>query len=276
LVVALLAAGLTACAGSAPAANTPVTRASTPHPAPSSASSAGVPAGTTLRPSGSVRVDQPGQVLDGLDVRGSITVAAPDVVIKRSLFTGDGNEYFAITTIGVGSVTIEDVTIRGNYLSAGIASHNWRAERVDIYGMTHDGVKLGNNVSLSHSWIHDFRPELGAHSDGLQSDHLWGNMMINQNTIDVGTTDEATSAIILSSSPDPIALVPGPVLIEGNTLGGGANTFYHNADYRDVRVIDNVFLRDYRYQPIYPGPAPKVFERNHFPDGQPVVWRADG
>lgn len=234
--------------------------------------STGVPPSESLRPSGSFTASQAGQVLDGLDVSGGVTVSAPNVVIQRSRFTGTGADYFAITTIGAGSVTIRDVSIRGNYLSAAIAFHNWSAERVDISGMTHDGVKLGNNVRLTDSWIHDFASEKGAHADGAQSDHLAGSILVAGNVIDPGQDDEITSAIILSSSPDPTPSVGGPVVIRDNVLGGGANTLYHNPDYPDVEITGNTFRRDYRYQPIYPGPPPKVFSGNHFPDGTAVPW----
>ncbi|WP_020662865.1 hypothetical protein [Amycolatopsis benzoatilytica] len=260
-----------ACAGAVALAAAGCAATATPAGPPPAAPTVGAPS-ESLRPSGSLTADQPGQVLDGLDVRGSVTVSAPNVVIERSRFTGTGADYFAITTIGAGSVTIRNVSIRGDYLSAAIAFHNWTAERVDISGMTHDGVKLGNNVRLTDSWIHDFAPAPGAHADGAQSDHLAGSILVAGNVIDPGKAEEITSAIILSSSPDPTPAVAGPVVIRDNELGGGANTLYHNPDYPDVEITGNTFRRDYRYQPIYPGPRPKVFSGNHFPDGTAVPW----
>ncbi|MBN9745462.1 hypothetical protein DMP23_31035 [Amycolatopsis sp. A1MSW2902] len=263
----LLAAA--ACVATAQPAAPPAATTPSASPAPTTI---GAPPSESLRPTGSLNADQPGQVLDGLDVRGAVTVSAPGVVIQRSRFTGTGADYFAITTTGAGSVTIRNVTITGDYRSAAIAFHNWTAERVDISGMTHDGVKLGNNVRLADSWIHDFAPAPGAHSDGAQSDHLAGSILVEDNVIDPGTAEEVTSAIILSSSPDPTPAVAGPVTIRDNVLGGGANTLYHNPDYPDVEITGNTFRRDYRYQPIYPGPPPKVFSGNHFPDGTAVSW----
>src|SRR4051812_20591662 len=118
----------------------------------SSGSGVGVPSGLVLRQSDSITVDRAGTKIDGVHVRGMITVSAPDVVIRRSLLTGDGSTPWAIRTTGEGTVRIEDVTISGDYTDAGISYHNWSAKRVEIVGMTNDGAKLGNNASISDSW----------------------------------------------------------------------------------------------------------------------------
>lgn len=55
-------------------------------PAPSST---GVPAGVTLRPSGSIEVKDPGTVIKGLDVTGTIKIWADDVTIEDTRVTQD-------------------------------------------------------------------------------------------------------------------------------------------------------------------------------------------
>ena len=47
----------------------------------------GVPAGTTLTNSGSIQVNTPGTVIDGLNVSGSITVNADNVTIRNTKVT---------------------------------------------------------------------------------------------------------------------------------------------------------------------------------------------
>src|ERR1044072_1356963 len=138
--------------------------ASPPAPGPT----IGAPTGEALRDTGSDTVDRPGTVLSRVRVHGMLTITAPGVVIEHSEFVGDGSTPWAIRTEGEGAVTIRDTSIHGDYTDAGISYHNWTAERVTITGMTNDGAKVGNNVTIRHSTIDDFAPSEGAHADGLQ------------------------------------------------------------------------------------------------------------
>ena len=250
----------------------PATTSSTPP-----AGSVGVPPGTALRPSGSFTADTPGQVVDGLDVSGSIVVTAPNVVIRNSRFTGTGGTPWAIQTQGSGSVLIQDVTIRGDYTDAGIAYANWTAQRVEIVGMTNDGAKMGNNVSISDSWIHDFTPTSGAHADGLQLIEDVGNIVIQNNRIDPGGGVGANSAIFLSPDIGPQVNGAGPITVSGNQLGGGGYTLYvvggsNGAVLTDVRVTGNRWLRDEQYGPIRAETTPTSASDNAYTDGQPIPW----
>jgi hypothetical protein len=237
----------------------------------------GVPQGTALRPSGSFTADTPGQVVDGLDVTGSIVVTAPNVVIRNSRFTGTGGTPWAIQTQGSGSVLIQDTTIRGDYTDAGIAYANWTAERVEIVGMTNDGAKMGNNVTIRDSWIHDFTPTSGAHADGLQLVEDVGNIVIENNRIDPGGGVGANSAIFLCPDIGPQVRDAGPITVSGNQLGGGGYTLYYvggsgGAVLTDVRVTGNRWLRDEQYGPIRAETVPTAASDNAYTDGQPIPW----
>jgi hypothetical protein len=223
----------------------------------SSGSGVGVPSGLVLRQSDSITVDRAGTKIDGVHVRGMITVSAPDVVIRRSLLTGDGSTPWAIRTTGEGTVRIEDVTISGDYTDAGISYHNWSAKRVEIVGMTNDGAKLGNNASISDSWIHGFTPSEGAHADGLQVAEDVGNIVVERNRIDVGTAVGANAAVFLSPDIGPENPTAGAITVRHNELGGGAYTFYSvdgrdGAKLQDVDLVDNTFLHEAGYGPVYP------------------------
>ncbi|GAA3554055.1 hypothetical protein GCM10022222_42160 [Amycolatopsis ultiminotia] len=201
--------------------------------------------------------DRAGVVLSGLDLHGMLTVTAPDVVVRHSRFTGDGSTPWAIRTDGAGSVRIEDTVITGDYTDAGISYGNWSAVRVEISEMTNDGAKLGPHTTITDSWIHDFAPAPGAHSDGLQLTEDVGDIVVKNNRIDIGTGEGANAAVFLSpdiGSENPSA---GPIRIEGNTLGGGGYTFYsvggmHGARLQDVTLTGNTFRRDARFGAIYP------------------------
>ncbi|MFF0147256.1 right-handed parallel beta-helix repeat-containing protein [Amycolatopsis sulphurea] len=209
------------------------------------------------QPAGSMTEDRPGAVLSGLNLRGMLTVTAPGVVVRNSRFTGDGSTPWAIRTNGAGSVRIEDTVITGDYTDAGISYGNWSAVRVEISGMTNDGAKLGPHTSITDSWIHDFQPAQGAHSDGVQLTEDVGDVVVKNNRIDIGTGEGANSAVFLS--PDIGGENPnaGPVVITGNTLGGGGYTFYsvggnEGARLQDVTFTGNTFRQDARYGAIYP------------------------
>ena len=242
---------------------------------PPAGSGVGVPPGTQLRPSGSLTVDTPGTVLDALDVHGSVVITAPNVVVKRSRFTGTGTTPWAIQTRDAGSVLIQDVTIEGDYTDAGIAYANWTAERVEIVGMTNDGAKMGNNVTVRDCWIHGFHPEDGAHADGLQITEDVGNVLVEHNRIDPGLG--TNSALFLSPDLGPQVAGAGPVILEGNVLGGGGYTLYvvggaAGAELTDVHVLNNRFLRDAQYGPIRAEKKPASQANNAYSDGEPIPW----
>jgi hypothetical protein len=80
------------------------------------ASNTGVPAGTALRPSGSVTVTDDGATLDGLRITGSVTVAADDVTIENSLIvqpSGGSGSYAVALDQGAGGFTIRDSEVLG-------------------------------------------------------------------------------------------------------------------------------------------------------------------
>ena len=86
----------------APAPTTPAPAPTTQAPPASSggfpnASNTGVPAGVSLKPSGSITVTQNGAVLDGLDVSGSIRVQANNVTIKRTRIRNPGGQAITVS-----------------------------------------------------------------------------------------------------------------------------------------------------------------------------------
>jgi hypothetical protein len=255
--------------------------AALPAPAPvvqpPSVGGYGVPSGTVLRDSGSLSIDQDGAVVDSLNVRGTVTVNAQNVTIKRSRFTGSG-EPWAVRTVGKGSVKIEDSTFEGNYSDAAISYHNWSATRIDIFGMTNDGAKLGNNVSLTDSWIHDFKPESGAHGDGVQLVEDVGNIVIKNNKIDIGKLTGVNAAIFLSPDLGPEVPSAGAVTVDGNVLGGGGYTLYSvngrdGATLQSVSVTNNAFVKDAIFGPVYTSEfVAETVSGNSYQDGSAITF----
>lgn len=206
------------------------------------ASNTGVPTGTTLTAySGPTAITVPNTVIDGKVITSALSIQASGVVIKNSQISGAGS--YCVLTQG-GSVTLEDSEITGGCENA-IGFDNWTATRVEIRGTYGDGVKLGSNVILQDSWIHDLAPANGAHADGGQVQGGITNTIVRRNNIDLGSTPNANAALFIA--PDQGPSTNGPLTIEGNWLNGGNYVVYivdgDGGSYfiRDIYVRDNKF-----------------------------------
>ncbi|HTC68570.1 MAG TPA: hypothetical protein VK662_03300, partial [Acidothermaceae bacterium] len=77
-------------------------------------SDTGVPAGTVLKPRGSFTISTRGAVVSGLDVTGTVTIAASDVTLMDSrIMPSAGATGIAVRYSGVSGVVIEHVEIDG-------------------------------------------------------------------------------------------------------------------------------------------------------------------
>jgi hypothetical protein len=129
----------------------------------------GVPAGTTLTPSGSITVNTAGTVVNGLDVSGTIIVNAQNVTIKNTRVTGIGAGCGPTNTCGnfvirvacACTVTISNVELTANSpttVEHGIRNANGGTINVDhVY--QHGNIDAlcfcGNgSISDSYSLIH--------------------------------------------------------------------------------------------------------------------------
>lgn len=194
---------------------------------------------------GVLNVTHDNTTLYNLDITGTISIRAKNVKIINSKIHGatPGVQVFS------GDVAIYDSEMY-NIDNAAILFDNWSGYNLNIHGMLGDGVKIGSDITLQDSYIHDFNPSSGAHSDGGQLQSGVGNVIIRHNTIDI---PGGNSALFLSPDLGPNGY--GPVLIDKNLLGGGAYTFvvvngnygqYHQSGYT---ITNNHFLRNFIYGP---------------------------
>ena len=122
----------------------------------------GVPAGPDLTVhDGDLRITTPGTVISGLDVRGMITIEAPNVTIKDSIVRGrnlNGPMALIDNLGGYANLKIIDTELFPSSPSPdvqGIYGYNFAATRLNIHGVV-DGIHLtGGNVDISDSWLHD-------------------------------------------------------------------------------------------------------------------------
>jgi hypothetical protein len=116
---------------------------------------------------------------------------------------------------------------------------------VDVNAMTGDGVKLGSNVTLENSWIHDNKPAPGSHFDGAQMFTGVTDLAVVDNRILVD--DKSTSAIFLA--PDLGPSTNGPVRVERNWLAGGQYTMYCVDGSDGKYVVKNITVADNTFEP---------------------------
>jgi hypothetical protein len=194
------------------------------------------PTGMGLRPSGNLLIKTDGTVVDGLDINGTVTVAADNVTVRNSRITVSA-PYGILVRKGATGTTIEDVEIKGlPGCAAGIAFERYTARRVDIHGCA-DGAKSGEDTIIEDSWIHDLRITKSSHNDGIQ--HSGGsNAAFLRNRID---DRAANTAIFISPDLGPI----GNVTVEGNRLGGGNWTLH--LEGLNIVVRNNRFGRNHEY-----------------------------
>ena len=246
-----------------------LTAAPTTRPGPTNT---GVPAGTTLRPSGPLQLTTAGQVVDGLDVTGCVAVRAPDVTIRRTRIRCDS--YYPVEVYDGASLVIEDSEIDGSpsngAATSGIAFSNFVARRVNIHG-TADGVKADANAVLEDSWIHDLYLGPEDHADGVQSTGGSG-VTIRRNFIDIrdlgrGHGGDPNSVFQIGTEWGPNS----NWTIEGNWIyGGGWSINAYSGSGTGNRITENRFGRGAGF----PGYGPISVTGNWRVTGN--VWDDDG
>ncbi|MCB2177401.1 MAG: DUF4082 domain-containing protein [Actinomycetales bacterium] len=201
----------------------------TPDPAPStsafpSASTTGVPAGVSLTPyTGPSTITAAGTVIDGKLITQPLVIAssASNVTIRNSKISAEGY-WLVLNDAGAKNLQIIDTELDGKGNASGdaaVAGYNYTLTRVNIHG-TVDGLKLGANVTVQDSYIHDLVMTSDSHNDGMQSLGS-DDVLIRHNTIIIGKG--STSAILLSTgSADSMRRIT----IDNNLVGGGAFTVY--------------------------------------------------
>jgi hypothetical protein len=178
---------------------------------------------------------------------------------------------------GATNLKIIDSELDGQGNASGdsaVAGANYTLTRVNIHG-TVDGVKLGDNVTVEDSFIHDLAMFNDSHNDGMQSLGS-DNVVIRHNTVVV--TGGATSAIMLSTGS---ASSMKNIVIDANLLGGGAYTVYGGYQkgvdvlsrvsgvvISNNRITTSVYARGGAYGPFSSVDAPAVtFTGNTWYDG---------
>lgn len=194
------------------------------------ASTTGVPTGTSLTTVGSFTTSFNGQIIDALNVNGTITVNHTGVTIqncqaKEIFVNGDG-------------VTIQDCDIIGGAGNSGITilfADNSTIQRCDIRGVE-NGIWLeARNCLVQDNYFHNLaapgNPD--PHFDGLQipGGFVVSNLIIRHNNFDLATG--VSSSITMRDATN--------VDIIDNRLDGGTYTIYFEGGTTGSDVTNNVF-----------------------------------
>ncbi len=208
----------------------------------------GVPAGIETRPSRSLTLSEPGQVVDGLEIHGEVNIVADNVTIKNSRITGGrgvGNaDWVVVIRPGVSTVRIEDseiLTPAGSpqdiacILNLGDAKPT--ISRVNIHSCS-AGISSGGG-EVTDSYIHGMAEVKGlSHDVGIASNG-GGGMTIRHNTVLNQLGQTAAVAFYQDFGPQRDNLV------EDNLLAGGGYCVYGGAGQkgptRNIRIVNNRF-----------------------------------
>jgi Ca2+-binding RTX toxin-like protein len=192
----------------------------------------GVTPGTSLSNVGGFSSSGAGQVIEGLNIQGTLYIDDPGVIVRNCQA-----EYIFITADGV---TIEDSTIVGeNAGDSGITvlfADNTTIQRCDISG-TENGIWLeANGCLIQDNYIHGLRNDGAAdpHYDGLQIPGGSGvsNNLINHNNFDLDNRI-ANACITMADGTN--------IDITNNRLNGGSYVIYFEGNSTACDVINNVF-----------------------------------
>lgn len=170
-------------AKAAPAAAVTATSAAAASTGRPDAGNTGVPAGTKLtRHNGDLVITKAGTVIDGLDVYGTVSVRADNVVIKNTRIRGKVAAYntpLVSMNKGNRNLRVIDTTISPDKPSPnlyGIMGWEFTLERVNISKVVDSVHIYGSNVTIKSSWLHSNvhyakDPNFGGtptHDDGIQ------------------------------------------------------------------------------------------------------------
>lgn len=226
----------------------------------------GVPAGTKLTPSGSIKITTKGAIVENLDITGEVQVLADDVTIRKCRITS--GDYYPIRYFDNDNkgLLVEDTEIIGTSadVTAGISFSNYTARRVNIHGSA-DGFKADSNVLIEDSWVHDLGNYPDQHNDGVQSTVGQG-VRIRHNRL-----EGASNACVQSGDENGTT---NDLVIECNWLsGGGYSLNLRGKNITGVKVLRNRFKGDWGYGPwTIDDPKPTVTGNVKDADGSPIPY----
>lgn len=219
----------------------------------------GVPAGTTLTKAESLDLTTDGEVVSGLDIEGCVDVHAKNVTIRQSRITCDRKTWAVRTFDTTSGLVIEDVEIDGSGVnSTAVCCDNYTLRRVDIHNVI-DGPRLGNNVAVVDSWVHDLSRTDDSHNDALQTTGGTA-IVVKHNRLEPfnpAAKDPLNACLMVGSTTGPEVR---DLTFEDNFCNGGNYSIGIRDDLKAHNVVfrRNTYGRDFRYGVVAHPDAPGV------------------
>ncbi len=279
-VRALAAAGavvaLAGCSARVDVPSAPVATSAPPSPAVNATPderSTGVPAGTVLKASKGLTIDEEGAEVEGLDVDGCVRVLADDVTIRNTRIRCDDASRTMVVEVGddADGLVVVDSEISGEgKVEVGVGWSRYTLRRVDVHSVN-DGARFGHQVTIEDSWIHDMTRIGELHPDALQTTSA-SEVVIRGNVLDPTNTesgDLGNAGLMLGSETGTKEV--RDVVVEDNTFDGGNYSLNIRGDItaEDVVIRGNTFGRDTRYGEVL-GPKSVPLGPGNTVGGEPV------
>jgi len=200
----------------------------------------GVPAGVTLLPSGSIIVTKPGTVISGLDIRGTVYIAAPNVTLENCRIVSDS--YHAVQIVdGITGTLVQDCEINGggNGLNGILGSGTFL--RNNIYNVENGITLNGSNTVIEGNYIHDLNSTGDPHYDGIVIGGTISNVKVHHNTVIIN--HDQTAAIMIANERNGDA--PSNISVDNNLLVGGGYTVYADAQFGSGQLTGISFTNNH-------------------------------
>ncbi len=242
------------------------------------ADTTGVPTGTVLTAySGPSNVSTNGTVIDSKTITTGLVITGDNITIRKCLIRATGFFWNVLNDYDGGTnLLIEDCEIDSLDNTTGdsaINCANTTVRRCDIHSAI-DGMKVGTNVTIEDSYIHDLTVFGDSHNDAIQCLGTTG-LTIRHNTIICPAG--GTSAILLSTGS---ASDMRNILINDNLLAGGAYTVYggyqsgvdvlsrvSNISITNNQFSTQIYANSGAFGPLTSRDSPVVVSGNTWHDG---------
>lgn len=199
------------------------------------ATNTGVPEGTNLTSSGSITASTPGQVINGKDVKGTITIAANNVTVQNTRVTVDSGSCGSKTACGNYEIKIND-GVTGAIIQD--------SELTAAPGITceHDIRNLGSQLQIIRSYLHGCDSNLysvgsatmtdtyGLAKLDISSDHV-ENIYFDDSSFTINHSTlfnpvEQTATIFGNSNGGTDGPCSNQLKVTNNLLAGGGYVIY--------------------------------------------------
>lgn len=219
----------------------------------------GPPKDLVLKPSGELVVTEPGTVISGVDVRGSVYIKAPNVTLMNCRVMSSG---FAVVDIAphVSGAVVQNCLIDGTGAAFdGTGNQGIQGQGTfrnnNIFNVENGITLLGHNSVIVGNYIHDLRAGGTPHYDGIQIDGGIENVEIRHNTII--NVHGSASAVMIDNYFGPIS----NITVEDNLFAGGSFTIYSDASFTTHPIV-GVSINNNR---IAPGRYGATYFKNNLP-----------